>query len=70
MKFNVDVDCDYVMGHLRYGHLEGKVEAESEEQLREMIEDGSIRDYLNLVVDDYAVDDYDADWNSVRYTEI
>lgn len=70
MKFSVNIDCDYVMGHLRYGHLEGEVEAESEEKLKEMIKDGSINDYLKLVVDSYSVDDYEADWNSVKYTQI
>lgn len=32
-KFRVTQDLDYVMGHLRYGHLEGEFEAESKEEL-------------------------------------
>ena len=24
-KFKVTQDCDYVMGHLRYGHFEGGI---------------------------------------------
>lgn len=58
MKFNVYADVDYVSGYLRYGHFEGVVEAESEEELKEMMKDKYFRDYLDLVVDDYRIEDY------------
>ena len=50
-------DLDYVMGHLRYGHLEGEFEAESKEQLMEKLEDGNLRGELEIVFDDYEVED-------------
>ena len=58
MKFKVTANVDYVMGHLRYGHLEGIIEAKSEEKLKEMLKDPDVRYDLELVVDDYEVDDY------------
>jgi hypothetical protein len=58
MKFYVSADVDYVVGHLRYGHFEGVVEAESEEELKEMMKDRYFHHRLDLVVDDYEVDDY------------
>lgn len=57
MKFLVRANVGYVVGHLRYGHLEGEVEAESEEALKEMMKDKYFGDWLNLVVDGYSVDD-------------
>ena len=57
MKFLVTADVDYVMGHLRYGHLEGVIECESEEELKEMIENKNLDGYLDLVVDSYEVED-------------
>lgn len=70
MKFAVTRDADYIAGHLRYGHLEGVVEVESEAELRRMVDDESIYDYLDLVVDDYEVDDVDYGNNPVRYEVI
>ena len=58
MKFNVTADLDWVSGHLRYGHLEGIVDVGSEEELDALLETGDIKHYLDLVVDDYEVDDY------------
>lgn len=58
MKFNVYADVDYVIGHLRDGHFEGVVEAESEEELKEMMKNKYFTDYLFLVVDSYSIDDY------------
>lgn len=60
--FVVGRNVDYVVGHLRYGHRETEVEAESEEELKEKLKN---EEYVNeifedsdLVVDDYEVDDY------------
>ena len=58
MKFLVRADVGYVVGHLRYGHLEGEVEAESEEKLKEMMKDKYFSDWLDLVVDGYRVEEY------------
>ena len=33
MKFYVKQKANYVMGHLRYGHREGVIEADSKEDL-------------------------------------
>lgn len=43
---------------MRYGHLEGIVDVGSEEELESLIDSGDIKHYLDLVVDDYEVDDY------------
>lgn len=58
MKFLVTADLDYVMGHLRYGHLEGVIEANSEEELKKMMEEKYFCRKLELVVDNYSVEDY------------
>lgn len=55
--YKVYADLDYVSWHLRYGHLEGEIKCESEEGLKEMIKKGTIRDYLEVEVDDYSVED-------------
>lgn len=68
MKFRVTRDTDYVMGHLRYGHAEGIVEVESEEELRKLIESDAIYDYLDLVVDSYSVEDVCYGDYPVKYT--
>lgn len=69
MKFNVTADLDWVSGHLRYGHLEGIVDVESEEELDALIESGDIKHYLDLVVDDYEVDDC-ADPEKYEFTRV
>lgn len=56
--YKVYADLDYVSGYLRYGHLEGEIKCESEEKLKEMIKNGTIHNYLEVVVDDYSVEDY------------
>lgn len=56
--YKVYADLDYVSGCLRYGHLEGEIKCESEEELKEMIKNGTIQEYLEVVVDDYSVEDY------------
>lgn len=68
-KFLVTADLGYVVGHLRYGHFEGIVKAESEETLKEMMKKGSITKYLDIVVDDYSIDDY-GDIGEYEYEEV
>lgn len=70
MKFAVTRDTDYVMGYLKYGHLEGVVEVESEAELRKLIDNGKIRDYLDLVIDEYEVEDIDHGDHPVEYEAI
>ena len=69
MKFRISQDCDYVMGYLRYGHLEGEIEADSLEEAKEKIEKYP-RDYMELIVDDYDVEDYDCGDNEVEIEQI
>ena len=63
-KFLVTAALDYVDGH-----LEGIVEAESEEVLKEMMKEGGITEYLDVVVDDYSIDDC-GDINEYEYEEV
>ena len=61
-KYRINVPVGWIMGHLRYGHFEGIVEL-TDKQLEE-INSGGVnrrdfcREYLDLVVDNYRVDDY------------
>ena len=62
---------DYVIGHLRYGHLEGEVEL-TDEQLELFKKDPAkaIQELdldLELVIDDWEVDGY-GDPYDVQYT--
>lgn len=63
-KFLVTADLDYVDGH-----LEGIVEAESEEALKEMMKKENFPKYLDVVVDDYSVDNY-GDIGEYEYEEV
>lgn len=56
-RFRVTQELGYVMGYLRYGHLEGEFEAESKEELMEKLKSDRLRDALEVVVDDYDVVD-------------
>lgn len=65
-KFRVTQDADYIMGHLRYGHREGVIDAESVEDALDKLENEGYTDYLDLVVDDYEVDDVDYGFNPFK----
>lgn len=67
-KYDVYIDCDYVIGHLRYGHLEGVVSANSVEEAEKIAMENI--DLLDLVIDDYDVDGYEADEGSIVVTEV
>ena len=64
MKIKFDIPLEYVIGHLRYGHKEGILELTEEEfnRLKEnpekFIYEEDILDNLNLIIDDYAIEDY------------
>jgi hypothetical protein len=67
MKFKVSQKCDYVMGHLRYGHLEGVVDVKDEEELKGLIESDEITDYMEFRVDDYEIEECDTGCNKIEY---
>lgn len=63
-KVKFDIPLEYVMGHLRYGHKEGVLEL-TEEEFKELQEDPLDFIYnqdilcdLDLIIDDYSVEDY------------
>ena len=59
MKFSVYAPVDWIMGHFRYGHVEGIVEVDSKEELDELVRTGEIIEFLDIVVDDYRIEDYE-----------
>lgn len=63
-KFKVYQDANYVVGHLRYGHREGIIEAESKEDALNKLRDEGYTDYLDFVLDDYELENvcYDDDF--------
>lgn len=60
-KFKVTQDADYVVGHLRYGHREGIIEAESIEDALYKLQNKGYTDYLDFKVDSCEVEDADFD---------
>lgn len=70
MKFYVKQKANYVMGHLRYGHKEGVIEADSKEDLLNKLKNGGYRDYLDFVLDDYEVEDISYGNNEFKIKEI
>ena len=70
MKFYVKQKADYVMGHLRYGHREGIIEADSKEDLLNKLKNDGYTDYLDFVLDDYDVEDIFYGDNEFKIKEI
>ena len=68
-RFFVRQEADYVVGHLRYGHREGYIEADSIDDARRKVEEEGYDDYLDLVVDDYEVDDVEYGDNEFEIAE-
>jgi hypothetical protein len=69
-RFKISIPLEYVMGHLRYGHLEYEVDADTFEEAMERIMDGSEDDY-ELIVDDWEVSDYgDVDYDDARIISV
>ena len=63
-KVKFDIPLEYVIGHLRYGHMEGTLDL-TEEEFKKLEKDPLDFIYsqdilydLDLVIDDYRVDDY------------
>lgn len=72
--YTVCVPTDYLMGHLRFGHVEYNIEADSEEEaikklktIKETIkkmDNGEIPDdpdFMDIEYDNVVVDDYELD---------
>ena len=68
-RFFVTQETDYVMGHLRYGHREGYIEADSIDDARRKVEEEGYAECLDLVVDDYSVEDVDYGDNEFEIEE-
>lgn len=56
-KFRVTQEADYAVGHLRYGHREGIIEADSKEDALNKLKNEGYTDYLDFVLDDYELED-------------
>ena len=69
-KFKVFQDADYVQGHLRYGHREGIIEADSKEDALNKLKNEDYTDYLYLEIDDYEVDGLSYGDNEFEIEEI
>ncbi len=69
-KFKVSQEADYVMGHLRYGHREGIIEANSKEDALDKLKNKGYTDYLDLKVDDYEVEDVEYGDNEFEIEEV
>lgn len=75
-KVAITASLDYVIGHLHYGHKEGTIKLtndefkEFEQNPYDFINKYDILSELELVVDDYEVDDYgpieSIDWKEVK----
>lgn len=68
-KFKLYQDAEYVAGHLRYGHREGIIEADTAEEALEKVNDDPGA-YMNFVLDDYEIDDICYDDNLIHIEEI
>lgn len=69
-KFKVTQQADYIIGHLRYGHREGVIEADSKEDALNKLKNDGYTDYLNTVVDGYSIDDAEFDDNPFEIEEL
>lgn len=69
-KFKVTQQADYIIGHLRYGHRKGVIEADSKEDALNKLKNDGYTDYLNTVVDDYSIDDAEFDDNPFEIEEL
>ena len=69
-KLRVSQEADYVMGHLRYGHREGVIEAESKEDALNKLKNEGYTDYLDFVLDDYSCEDVEYSDNEFEIEEM
>lgn len=68
-KYKVTIPCNYVIGYLRYGHFEGEVEANSIEEVKAMFTKADSLIDLDLCIDDYSVEDYEANFDEMEIEE-
>ena len=71
-KFLVSVPVDYVEGYLRYGSKEAIIEANSIEEVKEIVlnDKKTFKDISELIVDDYDINDYgDLDFDNMQIIE-
>ena len=70
----ISYPVDYIMGHLRYGHKEGTIQM-TEEEFEEFQKDPAKWlktnecGALELLVDDWEIDDYDDNIYDVEWSE-
>lgn len=69
-EFRVSQEADYVMGHLRYGHREGVIEAESKEDALNKLKNEGYTDYLDFVLDGYSCEDVEYGDNEFKIEEV
>ena len=69
-KFLVTQELDYVQGHLRYGHRECYIYANSLEEAKKKFEDEHWDDDMEIVVDDYSIYDWEGADNPYDFTEV
>lgn len=74
-KVFVDYPVNWIAGHLRYGHREGSIEMTDEEfeefkqNPEKWLSDREDID-LELLVDDWEIDDYDNEIEDVHWEEV
>ena len=71
-KYKVTIPVDYIMGYLKYGHLECELEAESKEEALEKVKNEKYLDLnCDLVIDSFRVEDYgDKLWEDAEVKEV
>ena len=69
-KFKVRQEADYAIGHLRYGHREGVIEADSKEDVLNKLKNKGYTDNLDFVLDDYEIDEVDYGDNEFEIEEM
>lgn len=69
-KFKVRQEADYAIGHLRYGHREGVIEADSKEDVLNKLKNKGYTGNLDFVLDDYEIDEVDYGDNEFEIEEM
>lgn len=68
MNLKISIPLEYIVGHLRYGHIEGEMSEEvfKKYQKGEDIDLDDLEDY-SIIVDDYEMDDYgEIEWDYLK----
>lgn len=60
-KYLVTADCEWIVGHLRWGHYEAELTEEQYQKYLKAKENGEendyVRDVCDLIVDDWRIED-------------